>query len=72
MGMMKSERLRELTDEELRHQKRELEDELFNLRIRKSLQPPDNPLQLRNLRRQVARVETVINERKKQERSETA
>lgn len=73
MAMMKPDRLRELTDEELRHQKVELEEELFNLRIRKSLQPPDNPLQLRNLRRQLARVETVINERARVEaQSKTA
>jgi large subunit ribosomal protein L29 len=60
--MMKSERLRELTPEELRHQLRELEEELFNLRVRRSLQPPDNPLQLRVLRKQLARVKTVMRE----------
>jgi large subunit ribosomal protein L29 len=63
MAMMKPERLRELTDEELVHQKSDLEQDLFNLRIRKSLQPPDNPLQLRNLRRQLARINTVMRER---------
>jgi large subunit ribosomal protein L29 len=60
--MMKSERLRELTPEELRHQLRELEEEFFNLRVRRSLQPPDNPLQLRNLRKQLARIKTVMRE----------
>ncbi len=62
MTMMKSERLRELTPEELRHQLRDLEEELFNLRVRRSLQPPDNPLKLRLLRKQVARVKTVMRE----------
>jgi large subunit ribosomal protein L29 len=62
MAMMKSERLRELTPEELRHQLRELEEEFFNLRVRRSLQPPDNPLRLRSLRRQLARVKTVMRE----------
>ncbi len=61
-AMMKSERLRELTPEELRHQLRDLEEELFNLRVRRSLQPPDNPLQLRELRKQVARIKTVMRE----------
>lgn len=61
-SMMKSERLRELTPEELRHQLRDLEEELFNLRVRRSLQPPDNPLQLRILRKQVARIKTVMRE----------
>jgi len=62
MAMMKSERLRELTPEELRHQLRDLEEELFNLRVRRSLQPPDNPLQLRLLRKQLARIKTVMRE----------
>jgi large subunit ribosomal protein L29 len=62
MAMMKPERLRELTPEELRHQLRELEEEYFNLRVRRSLQPPDNPLQMRNLRRQLARIKTVMRE----------
>ncbi len=62
MAMMKSERLRELTPEELAHQLRELEEELFNLRVRRSLQPPDNPLQLRLLRKQLARIKTVMRE----------
>jgi len=65
MVMMKPERLRELTPEELGHQLRDLEEELFNLRVRKSLQPPDNPLQFRNLKRQLARVKTVMRERER-------
>lgn len=62
MAMMKSERLREMSREELTHQIRELENELFNLRVRRSLQPPDNPLQLRLLRRQLARLKTIMRE----------
>ena len=62
MAMMKSERLRELTPEELRHQLRDLEEELFNLRVRRSLQPPDNPLKFRVLRKQMARIKTVMRE----------
>ncbi|MBI5867028.1 MAG: 50S ribosomal protein L29 [candidate division Zixibacteria bacterium] len=59
---MKSERLREMTREELTHQIRELEDELFNIRVRRALQPPDNPVRLRLLRRQLARVRTILRE----------
>ncbi len=62
MGMMKSERLREMNREELAHQIRELEDELFNIRVRRALQPPDNPVRLRLLRRQLARVRTILRE----------
>jgi len=62
MAMMKSERLREMSREELTHQIRELEGELFNLRVRRALQPPDNPVRLRLLRRQLARVRTILRE----------
>jgi large subunit ribosomal protein L29 len=62
MAMMKSERLREMNREELTHQIRELEGELFNLRVRRALQPPDNPVRLRLLRRQLARIRTILRE----------
>lgn len=62
MADMKSDRLRELTREELEHQRKELEEELFNLRVRRSLQPPDNPLRFRQVRRQMARIKTVARE----------
>ncbi len=60
MPMTKPDRLREMARPELTHYLGELEDELFNLRVRRALQPPDNPLRLRYLRRQRARVKTVL------------
>lgn len=60
MPMTKPDRLREMARSELTHYLGELEDELFNLRVRRALQPPDNPLRLRYLRRQRARVKTVL------------
>lgn len=65
MEKLKSDRLREMSVEELTRQVRDLEEELFNIQVRRSLQPPDNPVQLRYLRRQIARVKTVLNEQKK-------
>ena len=62
---MKTERLRELTRAELVQKRRDIEQELFNLRIRQSLQPPDNPLIFRILRRQLARVLTILREDEK-------
>ena len=61
---MKTERLRELTREELLLKKRDVEQELFNLHLRRSLQPPDNPLVFRTLRREFARIVTVLHEDK--------
>jgi large subunit ribosomal protein L29 len=59
MEKLGTDRLREMTREELARELRDLEEELFNLRVRRSLQPPDNPLLMRQLRRQIARVKTV-------------
>jgi large subunit ribosomal protein L29 len=59
---VKIERLRELTREELLQKSRDVRQELFNLRLRRSLQPPDNPLLLRTLKRQLARIKTVLHE----------
>jgi len=59
---VKTERLRELTREELLQKSRDVEQELFNLRLRRSLQPPDNPLVFRALRRELARIVTILHE----------
>lgn len=66
---MKVTALRELTREELVQRKRDLEDELFNLNMRKSLKSLDNPLRLRHIRRDIARLNTLLREDEKQIRS---
>lgn len=65
MEKIQADRLREMSPEELGRQLRELEEEIFNLRVRRSLQPPDNPLQFRLLRRQIARVKTVLRDQER-------
>ncbi len=60
--MLKVHTLREMTADELRQKKADLEDELFNLNMRKSLKALDNPLRLRTIRREMARIDTVLNE----------
>lgn len=60
--MLKISQLRELTREELLQRRQELDDELFNLRMRRSLKQLDNPLRLRTNRRDFARIETVLSE----------
>jgi large subunit ribosomal protein L29 len=54
--------MRELTREELEQKRRDLTEERFNLRMRKSLKELDNPLRLRHLRREIARINTVLRE----------
>ena len=43
---------------------RDLNEEAFNLNMRRSLKQLDNPLRLRQIRREIARVKTVLNEDK--------
>ena len=57
--------LREMTREELVQRKRDLEDELFNLNMRRSLKSLDNPLRLRHIRRDIARLNTLLTEDEK-------
>jgi large subunit ribosomal protein L29 len=59
---MKAEKYRELTREELERIVRDLNEELFNLRFRVSTQKLDNPLRIRHVRRDLARVLTVLRE----------
>jgi large subunit ribosomal protein L29 len=59
---MKSEQWRDLTRPELLQKHHDLVEELFNLRLRKRVQEINNPLQLRTLRRELARIETVLRE----------
>ena len=61
---MKVQALREMTPEELRLKVNELNDEMFNLNMRRSLKALDNPLRLRQIRREIARIKTVLNEDK--------
>ncbi|MGB7061995.1 MAG: 50S ribosomal protein L29 [Candidatus Zixiibacteriota bacterium] len=59
---MKKEQMRELTREELLQRKSELEEEQFNLRLQKASKELDNPLRLRALRRELARINTILKE----------
>ena len=59
---MKPEKYRELTREELERNVRDLREELFNLRFRVSSQKLDNPLKIRQLRREIARILTIMQE----------
>jgi len=60
--VLKVHSLREMTREELLQKRNDLLDEQFNLRMRKSLKALDNPLRLRLIRREIARIETVLTE----------
>jgi large subunit ribosomal protein L29 len=61
---MKASDLRELSGEELLEKTRELRTELFNLRIKKTTGQLENTAKLRTLRRDIARAETVLTQRR--------
>ena len=54
--------LRNLTVAELLVKQRQLREDLFNSRFRNAVQQLDNPLRLRSVRRDIARIETVLTE----------
>lgn len=61
---MKINELRELSVAELVARTRELKDELFHLRIQKTTGQVESPSQIRNLRKEVARIETLLSQRR--------
>ena len=56
----KTEKVREMSPEELRNRERELQEQLFRLRFQKSLGQLENALKIRETRRDIARVKTVL------------
>ena len=60
---MKAEKLREMGADELRHKEKELQEQLFRLRFQKSIGQLDNAMKIRDTRRDIARVKSVLRER---------
>jgi large subunit ribosomal protein L29 len=60
---MKAEKIREMSADDLKTKARELQEQLFRLRFQKSLGQLDNALKLRETRREIARVLTVLKEK---------
>ena len=56
---MKAAELRDLATDELGAKERELTDQLFRMRIQKSMGQLENPDKMRTVRRDLARVKTV-------------
>jgi large subunit ribosomal protein L29 len=56
--------LRDLAVEELENRVREKSEELMNLRLQHNMRALDNPLKVRQTRREIAVLKTVINQKK--------
>ena len=59
------EKVHELRDDELKQKLESLKTELFNLRFSHATGQLANPMQIQNVRRDIARVKTVIRERER-------
>ena len=59
---MKVEKIRNLTDAELQHQERDLADQLFKLKFQMNMGQTESLKKIRGLRRDIARVKTVLRE----------
>jgi large subunit ribosomal protein L29 len=57
--------LRDLSVDDLESRAKELEDQLFRMRLQQSLGQLDAPLKLRFTRRDLARIKTVITEKQR-------
>jgi len=60
---MKAAKVREMGPEELKTKQRELQEQLFRLRVQQSIGQLDNGIKLRQTRREIARVKTVLREK---------
>jgi large subunit ribosomal protein L29 len=60
---MKPSKVREMGLEELQTKERELSEQLFRLRVQKSIGQLDNAIKLREIRRDIARVKTVLRDK---------
>jgi len=65
VNLLKIKELRELSNKELETKVREAKKELFNLRMKQSTGTLEKPSKIKELRKDVARMKTIIREREK-------
>jgi large subunit ribosomal protein L29 len=63
--MMRAEEIRELSADEIKAKVADLEEERFRLRFRSATEQLENPLRLRTIRKDIARLKTVLTERER-------
>lgn len=64
---MKAAELRDRSSDELNKTLSDLEEQLFKLRFQKSTGQIENPIKIRDVRKDIARVLTIMGERETQE-----
>ena len=63
MPHLKGSAIRDMSTEEIQTRVAELREELFNMRFRNAMKQLDNPLKIREGRREMARLLTVLREK---------
>lgn len=63
---MKMDKLRDLTDEELMVKETELDEQMLKLRFQLGTKQIENPMMIREVRHDIARVKTLKNERRRE------
>lgn len=63
MNKLKAEKLREMTSQELGEKVLELKNELFNLRFQLATGQLENPMRIKAVKKDIARVKTLIREK---------
>ena len=64
MATVKIKELRDLDETEIAEKSRDLKHEVLNLRIQQETGQLENPARLRTIRRELAKIETVLSERR--------
>jgi large subunit ribosomal protein L29 len=62
---MKADKIRNLTPEELQHRERDLADQLFKLKFQLNMGQTESLKKIRGLRKDIARVKTILGERER-------
>jgi large subunit ribosomal protein L29 len=60
---VKANKIRELTDEELNKKVSDYKEELFNLRFQMATGQLDNPMRIKDVRKNIARCKTILRQR---------
>lgn len=61
--LVKAKKMAELTDEELHKRVRDYKEELFNLRFQSVTGQLDNPMRIREVKKNIARAKTILRQR---------
>lgn len=69
---MKARQIRDFSDDELMQKIKDLKGELFNLRFQAATGQLDNPMRIREVRKTIARIKTVLTERQNEKKASSA